>query len=244
MCVTQTAWAAKLEALRETLTSLKDGAAIVYVGTRREAEETADFLRAAVGLEAGHYHAGLQVEQRTVVQDAFLSGRLAVVAATNAFGMGIDRPDVRLVVALQHARHPGSLLPGGRAGRARWPAGPGRSHLLPNDRALQEWFIENGTPSLGDLQSLYRAVSSTRRPQIWASAEQLSLSSGLPEVKLRVALAQLEKAGALQRLGDEGTRMLLEADSWDEGAVHSQLALSTQLQRHRQQQLEQMISNT
>ena len=233
--------AAKFEALQETLAALKEGAAIVYVGTRIKAEEVADFLRAVAGLEAEHYHAGLPVERRTQVQDAFLSGRLAVVAATNAFGMGIDRPDVRLVA---HFDVPGTLeayyQEAGRAGRDGLSA---QAVLIysPDDRALQEWFIENGAPSLGDLKSLFRAVSSARRPQIWASAEQLSLSSGLPEVKLKVALAQLEKAGALQRLGDEGTRMLLDVDGWDEGAVHSQLALSAQLQRHRRQQLEQMI---
>jgi len=87
----------KLQALRDLLKSAPGGGIIVYVGTRREAEETADFVRDIAGMECGHYHGGLDPEIRNRVQDEFISGRLPVVVATNAFGMGIDRADVRLV---------------------------------------------------------------------------------------------------------------------------------------------------
>src|SRR5438105_775862 len=75
-----------------------DGAGIIYTGTRRDAEEVAAFVRQNAGVEAQHYHGSLDPATRAQVQDAFMSGDLPVVVATNAFGMGIDRPDVRFVL--------------------------------------------------------------------------------------------------------------------------------------------------
>lgn len=90
---------------------------LVYAATRRNAEAAADALRAA-GLPAAAYHAGLSDAERTRVQDGFASGAVRVVCATNAFGMGIDRPDVEAVI---HVDIPGSLEAYyqeiGRAGR-------------------------------------------------------------------------------------------------------------------------------
>ncbi|MBA3231443.1 MAG: ATP-dependent DNA helicase RecQ [Acidobacteria bacterium] len=91
--------------------------ALVYAATRRSAEAAATTLQAG-GLQAAAYHAGLEDRERTRVQDAFASGALGVVCATNAFGMGIDRPDVDAVV---HFAIPGSVEAYyqeiGRAGR-------------------------------------------------------------------------------------------------------------------------------
>ena len=94
-----------------------EGGAIIYCATRKNAETTAQYLRSC-GIDARHYHAGLPPDTKMQVQDDFISGRLRAIAATNAFGMGIDKPDVRLVV---HADIPGSLenyiQEAGRAGR-------------------------------------------------------------------------------------------------------------------------------
>jgi ATP-dependent DNA helicase RecQ len=91
--------------------------ALVYAATRKSAERAAAHLEGA-GVHAAAYHAGLKDEQRTRVQDAFAAGTLPVVCATNAFGMGIDRPDVEAVV---HYAIPGSVEAYyqeiGRAGR-------------------------------------------------------------------------------------------------------------------------------
>jgi ATP-dependent DNA helicase RecQ len=98
------------------------GGAIVYCAVRRRTEEIARFL-ADKGVAADYFHAGLLPDRKKEVQRAFSEGALRAIVATNAFGMGIDKPDVRLVV---HADIPGSLenylQEAGRAGRDRAPA--------------------------------------------------------------------------------------------------------------------------
>ncbi len=105
----QTSSGEKLAHIHQILTTYQptheQGGAIVYCATRRQTEEVAEFLQAK-GMEADYFHAGLPLETKKNVQQSFLSGELRAIAATNAFGMGIDKPDVRLVV---HADIPGSL---------------------------------------------------------------------------------------------------------------------------------------
>ena len=119
------------EALRE------EGGAIVFCARQKTVEELAAFLKEA-GLECGYFHGGMLPTEKRSVQEAFLTGELRAIAATNAFGMGVDKADVRLVI---HLDTPGSLenylQEAGRAGRDQDPA---RCLLLYDDADLDVQF--------------------------------------------------------------------------------------------------------
>jgi ATP-dependent DNA helicase RecQ len=232
----------RLRALQELLADHRDGAAIIYTGTRRDAEEVAEFVTTVVGIKAQYYHAGLLPEHRTRIQDAFMAGDLSVIAATNAFGMGIDRPDVRQVI---HYSLPGSLeayyQEAGRAGRDEIPA---RAVLLysPENRALQEWFIADSAVSRDDLRMLFDMLRPASDAQETTTVNELSRLAGLSEVKVRLGLAELERAGIINHLGDEGLRMRMKVNEWDAAPIKSATERIKKHQDHRKSQLERMIA--
>ncbi len=132
------------------------GVGIVYVGTRRRTTEVADAL-AEAGLRTAAYHGGLRRAERDEAQRRFTEDEVDVVVATSAFGMGIDKPDVRFVV---HADVPGSpdsyYQEVGRAGRDGEPA-VAVLFYRPEDLGLQRYFAV-GVPDRDDLREVARAL--------------------------------------------------------------------------------------
>ncbi len=138
--------------------------AIVYAPTRKAAEAQAEELHAR--MPAAAYHAGMTAAARDRVQTEFLSGRKEVIVATIAFGMGIDKPDVRTVV---HTGLPSSVegyyQEIGRAGRDGLPSKAVLMHSW-IDRRLHESFLDRDYPPAEELQKLYNALSENPAPRV------------------------------------------------------------------------------
>lgn len=138
----------------------KEGArpAIVYAGTRAETEDLAGALADALGIEVLAYHAGLGRQERAEGQRRFMAGEIEVVVATNAFGMGVDKADVRTVA---HATVPGSIeayyQEAGRAGR---DGRPSRALLFAEsrDKGLHVFFIQRSEVDDAAIASVARAL--------------------------------------------------------------------------------------
>jgi ATP-dependent DNA helicase RecQ len=176
-----------------------DGPGLLYVATRRDADRYAGEL-AGVGVTAAGYHAGLRRDDRRRVQDAFMAGEVPVVVATSAFGMGIDKPDVRFVV---HASVPDSLdayyQQIGRAGRDGAPAGAVLCYR-PEDLGLQRFL----TAERFDADTVAAVAAAVRDGATSAAAVQQRLRLGRDRVARSVNL--LREAGVLdsQRRGRAG----------------------------------------
>ncbi len=160
--VVEQAPAARHATVQRLLAAPERRPAIVYARTRKESEELAALL--AQTLPVAAYHAGMPARARDEVQARFLSGALEAIVATIAFGMGIDKPNVRTVL---HTGIPGSLEAYyqeiGRAGR---DGGPSRAILLYSwaDRRTHEYFHDLNYPEPAVLDSIYRRLGPAAEP--------------------------------------------------------------------------------
>ncbi|HYI01606.1 RecQ family ATP-dependent DNA helicase, partial [Hyalangium sp.] len=184
------------EAIREVLSEPSRRPAIVYASTRKHAEQLADLL--GEDYPAAVYHAGLQPAERDRVQAAFLESRVEVIVATTAFGMGIDKADVRTVL---HAALPASLegyyQELGRAGR---DGKPSRAVLLHSyvDRRTHEFFHQRDYPEPRVLEQLFRAAHPELEPK-----EALQARMRMEPEVFDKALEQLWIHGGLEVTPDE-----------------------------------------
>jgi ATP-dependent DNA helicase RecQ len=147
----------KTSQLTELVRMREGGVALVYAATRKNAEAYAAELKAA-GMKVRVYHAGLQTNTRENAQDTFMAGELDAIVATNAFGMGIDKSDIRLVVHGDIPRSPEAYYQ--EAGRGGRDGKPTRCVLLFNhsDIRLQEFLIDASYPSAEVLRGVWKLL--------------------------------------------------------------------------------------
>jgi ATP-dependent DNA helicase RecQ len=166
---------------------------LVYAATRKDTERCAEEL-AALGLSAEAYHAGLKAAERARIHDAFLTGEADVVVATSAFGMGIDKEDVRFVL---HAALPGSLdayyQEIGRCGRDGRPA-LAALHYRPQDTGMQTYFAGRA-PGHDTLAEVADAVHEHGGDP--ADLGELRADTGLSRNRVTTAVNLLEEAGTV-----------------------------------------------
>lgn len=195
--------AQKLARIQEFARQLRTG--IVYCATRKHVEKVA----AALGVPCVIYHAGLTDDQRKKAQDKFMEGHANLVVATNAFGMGIDRPDLRFVI---HYDIPGSVeayyQEAGRAGRDGEPA---RCEMLFNyaDVRTQEFFIDGANPTREIIANLYhvlRRVCERGGVEMPISEIAELVPTAKNEMAVGTALYLLERAGFIARDYRPGSR--------------------------------------
>jgi ATP-dependent DNA helicase RecQ len=182
--------------------SQRDESGIIYVATRKRCEALVEQLGKELKLSVGAYHAGLLPEQRKLIQDKFMAGELKAIVATNAFGMGIDKSDLRYVI---HYNMPGTLeayyQEAGRAGRDGYLS---QCVLLfsPQDRYIQEFFIENANPSKEVLRAVYDFLLSRPEDPIELTAEEIKeqISQSATSEAVNSSLQILSRTGVLERL--------------------------------------------
>ena len=195
---------AKFHRLRQILEQQEDGSAIVYASSRRACEEVSEVVGGQLGRPIAVYHAGLDRDQRRRVQEDFMGGRVKTVVATNAFGMGIDKADIRSVV---HYNLPGTLeayyQEAGRAGRDGKPA---RCELLfsQSDCRIQEFFIDSEYPPpplVGNVLHFLRDRAQQENPVELTRRDIAARVHGdASDTSIGACLKLLEEAGAVERL--------------------------------------------
>jgi ATP-dependent DNA helicase RecQ len=190
--------AAKLKSLKGLFESGLDGTGIIYTATIKNALEVQRYLHDQLDLPAAVYHSKLQKHDRVSVHELFMHEAIRAVVATNAFGLGIDKANIRFVV---HYDLPGSVeaytQEAGRAGR---DGDLSRCILLyrMSDTRVQNYFLTGKYPDIEDVQKVFGTLEYFGGQADGVSLADLRKISQLPLTKLKVVLALLKKAGFIE----------------------------------------------
>ena len=200
----------KTKLIMDAVDGISDQSGIIYVGTRQKADEIVQALLDR-GIEAAAYHAGMDQESRKWTQEEFMNGKFKVIVATNAFGMGIDKENIRFVI---HHDLPGTLeayyQEAGRAGRD----GKDSYCLLlysSSDRYLREFFIKGDNPSPFVVQEVYETLCNYEADTILITYAELKkmLSEDVPEMAVGTCIKILEHEGYIRRASEKSSSAFL-----------------------------------
>ncbi len=175
------------------------GSGIIYVATKKAVAEITAFL-SENNLPATGYHGGMEKHQRNEAQNNWLNNSPKIIVATNAFGMGIDKPDVRFVI---HYNTPGSMeayyQEAGRAGRDGLASYCLLFHSY-RDRRIQEFLIENSFPPKETIHEIYDFLFGLERREIQLTYKEIASRTNTHEMQVGAAIKTLEKQNLLKRM--------------------------------------------
>jgi ATP-dependent DNA helicase RecQ len=201
------------ERLRSALSRAQGtpGPGIIYARSRQKCEQIAALLRRG-RVDALHYHAGLAPDERKRIQDSFLQSRTRVIVATTAFGMGIDKADIRWVLLFDYPSSIEDYVQRiGRAGRDREPS---TCTLLAGaaDGTSLLRFARSDLPTVDDLRAVYRELKArVDDGYVELNSEELGRAAELPETTdPRVLVGMLDRAELIRRDYDAGRAMVVE----------------------------------
>ena len=207
---------------------------IVYVATQNAAEEVCRDLREQANVNAGFYHGGMKKAERDAAQDAFMLDRLDVIVATNAFGMGVDKPDVRFVIHYDISESLDSYYQEvGRCGRDGEPA---RATLLyrPADLGFRKAMAAGGKLTEEQVYAVAEAVQAKNEP---VTINELKAEAEVPAGKVATALNRLEDAGVVAILPG-GNVATADGEVDVDAAVEDVVCEQEQYRQYRQGRVE------
>jgi ATP-dependent DNA helicase RecQ len=230
----------KLKILKGLFANELQGTGIIYTATIKNALEVQKYLQEHLDVPAAVYHSKLQKQDRTAVHELFMDEHIRAVVATNAFGLGIDKPNIRFVV---HYDLPGSVeaytQEAGRSGRDGLPSNCMLIYRM-SDTRVQNYFLTGKYPDIEEVQKVFGTLEIFGAQAGGVSMTDLRKILQLPLTKLKVILALLKKSGFIETVSrskyglTEGARknrdMVLNLASYETKKSYDQSKLAMMLQ--------------